>query len=118
LNKGSDACPAADLDPEIADAQSEFVDVLIIGAGLSGIGAAVQLQRRCPSKSYLILEARAAIGGTWDLFRFPGVRSDSDMFTLGYSFRPWTGANAITEGSSWMRRGRRASIREFALATG
>ncbi len=103
MNKGSDACPAADLDPEIADAQSEFVDVLIIGAGLSGIGAAVQLQRRCPSKSYLILEARAAIGGTWDLFRFPGVRSDSDMFTLGYSFRPWTGANAITEGSSIKR---------------
>lgn len=78
----------------------ECVDVLIIGAGLSGIGAAVHLQRRCPAKIYAILESRHAIGGTWDLFRFPGVRSDSDMFTLGYSFRPWAGANAITDGAS------------------
>jgi monooxygenase len=61
------------------------------------------LRRRCPAKSCAILEARDAIGGTWDLFRFPGVRSDSDMFTLGYSFRPWTSANAITDGSSIKR---------------
>jgi monooxygenase len=75
------------------------VDVLIVGAGLSGIGAAVHLQRRCPSKSFAILEARDAIGGTRDLFRFPGVRSDSDMYTPGYSFRPWMNANAIADGS-------------------
>ena len=73
---------------------------MIVGAGLSGIGAAVELGRRCPAKSYVILEARDAIGGTWDLFRFPGVRSDSDMYTLGYSFRPWTGSQAIAQGSS------------------
>lgn len=72
-----------------------LLDVLIVGAGLSGIGAAHHLQRRCPGMSYAILEARAALGGTWDLFRYPGVRSDSDMYTLGYSFRPWTHANAI-----------------------
>ena len=69
---------------------SEHVDVLIVGAGLSGIGAAHHLQERCPGKSYAILEAREAIGGTWDLFRYPGIRSDSDMHTLGYRFRPWT----------------------------
>jgi cation diffusion facilitator CzcD-associated flavoprotein CzcO len=84
---------------DAAQAQ-ENVDVLIIGAGLSGIGAAVHLQRSCPAKSYAIFEARDAIGGTWDLFRFPGVRSDSDMFTLGYSFRPWGSTNAITDGAS------------------
>src|SRR5215813_10928450 len=77
---------------------TEHVDVLIVGAGLSGIGAACHLQQRCPGKSYVILEARHAIGGTWDLFRYPGVRSDSDMFTLGYSFRPWTDAKAIADG--------------------
>ena len=91
--------------PGFADAAipAETVDVLIVGAGLSGIGAAVHLQRRCPSKSYAILEARDAVGGTWDLFRFPGVRSDSDMYTLGYSFRPWTNDNAIAQGSSIRR---------------
>ena len=81
----------------------ESVDVLIVGAGLSGIGAAVHLQRRCPSTSFAVLEARDSIGGTWDLFRFPGVRSDSDMYTLGYSFRPWTNANAIADGASIRR---------------
>ena len=70
------------------------VDVLIVGAGLSGIGAAWQLQRGCPDKTYVVLEARAAIGGTWDLFRYPGVRSDSDMFTLGYRFQPWPRADS------------------------
>ncbi|MCR6646255.1 MAG: NAD(P)/FAD-dependent oxidoreductase [Terricaulis sp.] len=79
---------------------SEHVDVLIIGAGLSGIGAGYYLQRDCPRKSYLILENRDAIGGTWDLFRYPGVRSDSDMFTLGYSFKPWNGEKAIADGPS------------------
>jgi monooxygenase len=79
---------------------SEHVDVLIIGAGLSGIGAAHQLQKAFPGRSYAILEAREAIGGTWDLFRYPGVRSDSDMHTLGYRFRPWTQAKAIADGPS------------------
>jgi monooxygenase len=78
----------------------EHVDVLIVGAGLSGIGAACHLQTECPSKSYAILEAREASGGTWDLFRYPGIRSDSDMFTLGYSFRPWKDARAIADGPS------------------
>ena len=74
------------------------LDVLIVGAGLSGIGAAAMLQERCPAKRYAILEARAAIGGTWDLFRYPGIRSDSDMYTLGYGFKPWQGAKAIADG--------------------
>ena len=79
---------------------SEHVDVLIVGAGLSGIGAAHHLQAAFPARTYAILEARDAIGGTWDLFRYPGVRSDSDMFTLGYRFRPWTRAQAIADGPS------------------
>ncbi|MEI7691427.1 MAG: NAD(P)/FAD-dependent oxidoreductase [Actinomycetes bacterium] len=74
------------------------VDVLIIGAGISGIGAACRLTEDLPQKSYAILEARDAIGGTWDLFRYPGVRSDSDLHTLGYQFRPWMGENAIVDG--------------------
>jgi monooxygenase len=78
----------------------EHVDVLIVGAGLSGIGAAHHLQDECPGRSYVICEAREAIGGTWDLFRYPGVRSDSDMLTLGYSFRPWKEAKAIADGPS------------------
>ena len=76
----------------------EFVDVLIVGAGISGISAAYHLQKHCPDRSFAILEARASIGGTWDLFRYPGVRSDSDMHTLGFSFRPWTDAKAIARG--------------------
>jgi monooxygenase len=78
----------------------EHVDVLIVGAGLSGIGAGVHLQANCPDKTYAILEARDCIGGTWDLFRYPGIRSDSDMYTLGYSFRPWEEAKAIADGPS------------------
>lgn len=73
-------------------------DVVIVGAGLSGIGAACHLQRTCPTKSYVVLEARAVSGGTWDLFRYPAVRSDSDMFTLGWRFAPWREAKAIADG--------------------
>ena len=79
--------------------QNEHFDVLIVGAGLSGIGAGYHLQQKCPGKSYAILEGRDCIGGTWDLFRYPGIRSDSDMFTLGYSFKPWTEPKAIADGS-------------------
>ncbi len=79
------------------------VDVLIVGAGLSGIGAAVHLQANAPGTSYAIVEARGSSGGTWDLFRFPGVRSDSDMFTLGYVFRPWTAPKAIADGGDILR---------------
>jgi monooxygenase len=80
------------------DLASEHFDVLIVGAGLSGIGAGFHLQQKCPGKSYVILEGRDCIGGTWDLFRYPGIRSDSDMFTLGYSFKPWTEPKAIADG--------------------
>src|SRR6476659_2123146 len=78
----------------------EFVAVLIVGAGLSGIGAACHMKQRCPTRSVAILEGRQSLGGTWDLFRYPGIRSDSDMYTLGYSFRPWTGDKAISDGGS------------------
>jgi monooxygenase len=86
----------------------EHFDVLIIGAGLSGIDAAHHLQKFCPQKSYVILEQRGRIGGTWDLFRYPGIRSDSDMLTMGYSFRPWTHPKAISPGKD---------IREYITAT-
>ena len=79
---------------------TEHVDVLIVGAGLSGIGAARHLQLKCPKKSFLIVEGREALGGTWDLFRYPGVRSDSDMHTMGFSFRPWKEEKAIASGSA------------------
>jgi cation diffusion facilitator CzcD-associated flavoprotein CzcO len=78
----------------------EHVDVLIVGAGLSGVGAACHLRQKCPGKSFAILEGRGALGGTWDLFRYPGIRSDSDMYTLGYRFRPWGDAKAIADGPS------------------
>jgi monooxygenase len=77
---------------------STHTDVLIVGAGLSGIGAAYHLQTECPDRRFLILEARESIGGTWDLFRYPGIRSDSDMYTLGYRFKPWTHPKAIADG--------------------
>jgi len=80
----------------------EHVDVLVIGAGISGIGAGYHLQANCPDRTYLILEGRADIGGTWDLFRYPGIRSDSDMYTLGFGFKPWVGEKAIADGSSIM----------------
>nr|WP_236518133.1 NAD(P)/FAD-dependent oxidoreductase [Sandaracinus amylolyticus] len=92
---------------------TEHVDVMIVGAGLSGIGAAWHLRDRCPDHSYVILEAREAIGGTWDLFRYPGIRSDSDMFTLGYAFRPWRDQKAIADGPSILEY-----VRETARESG
>jgi monooxygenase len=85
---------------EARDMTAEHLDVLIVGAGLSGIGAGCRLQQRCPGKSFAVLEARGESGGTWDLFRFPGIRSDSDMFTLCYPFRPWSGSQAIVGGAT------------------
>ncbi|HYJ75324.1 MAG TPA: NAD(P)/FAD-dependent oxidoreductase [Kineosporiaceae bacterium] len=82
---------------------TEEVDVLVVGAGLSGVGAARHLQLGAPGLTYTVIEARGALGGTWDLFRYPGVRSDSDMFTLGYAFRPWTGEASIADGASIRR---------------
>src|SRR6201988_4364569 len=92
---------------------SEHFDVLIVGAGLSGIDAAWHLQHKCPGKTFVILEAREAIGGTWDLFRYPGIRSDSDMFTLGYSFKPWTEPKAIADGPRILNY-----VRETAVENG
>jgi cation diffusion facilitator CzcD-associated flavoprotein CzcO len=92
---------------------AEHLDVLIVGAGLSGIGAACHLKMRCPKKSFALLESRDAIGGTWDLFRYPGVRSDSDMYTLGYAFRPWEEAKAIAGAPAILKY-----IRETAEAYG
>jgi monooxygenase len=97
--------PGAASIPRIPD----HVDVLIVGAGLSGVGAACHLRRHCPERSFALIESRDAIGGTWDLFRYPGIRSDSDMFTLGYSFKPWRQAQAIADGASI-----RSYIREAA----
>lgn len=91
----------------------DHVDVLIVGAGLSGIGAARHLQANCPGKTYAILEARDCIGGTWDLFRYPGIRSDSDMYTLGYSFKPWVQAKSIADGPSIL-----SYVRETARENG
>jgi cation diffusion facilitator CzcD-associated flavoprotein CzcO len=92
---------------------AEHFDVLIVGAGLSGVGAAYHLKTKCPSKSFAILEGRDAIGGTWDLFRYPGIRSDSDMFTLGYSFKPWTEPKAIADGPRILNY-----VRETAVENG
>jgi monooxygenase len=87
----------------------EHVDVLIVGAGLSGIGAGYHLQVNCPGKTYAILEGRDSIGGTWDLFRYPGIRSDSDMYTLGYAFKPWEAAKSIADGPSILEYVRRTA---------
>ena len=86
--------------------------MLIVGAGLSGIGAGYHLQQKCPGKSYAILEGRDCIGGTWDLFRYPGIRSDTDMYTLGYSFKPWTEPKAIADGPSILNYVRETAARE------
>src|SRR6185312_633646 len=93
--------------------ETDHFDVIIVGAGLSGIAAGYHLQQKCPRKSFAILEGRDAIGGTWDLFRYPGIRSDSDMFTLGYSFKPWTEAKAIADGPRILNY-----IRETAVENG
>ena len=79
---------------------TDYFDVVIIGAGLSGIGAACHLTKHCPDKSFCILEGRSTMGGTWDLFKYPGIRSDSDMFTLGYNFKPWTSSQFLADGPS------------------
>jgi cation diffusion facilitator CzcD-associated flavoprotein CzcO len=91
----------------------EHFDVVIVGAGLSGIGAAAHLTERCPSKSFVVLEGRPSMGGTWDLFRYPGIRSDSDMHTLGYRFKPWEAAKAIADGPSIL-----AYVKETAAERG
>ena len=93
---------------------SEHVDVLIVGAGLSGVGAACHLEIQRPGTSYAVLESRAVLGGTWDLFRYPGIRSDSDMFTLGYSFRPWKEPTSIADGPS-IRRYIEDTAREYGV---
>jgi len=91
----------------------EHLDVLVVGAGLSGVGAGYYLQAECPWADFAVFEARDSIGGTWDLFRYPGIRSDSDMFTLGYSFRPWDGEKAIADGASILQY-----IKDTARETG
>ena len=96
-----------------APCASDLLDVLIVGAGVSGIGAAYHLQTTHPDKRYAILEARADLGGTWDLFRYPGIRSDSDLHTFGYAFKPWTGDKAIADGDAI-----REYIRETATENG
>ena len=87
----------------VTEHSPEHFDVVVVGAGLSGIGAGYHLQTLCPERSYVILEGRKTLGGTWDLFRYPGIRSDSDMYTLGYAFRPWTGEKAIADGPSILK---------------
>lgn len=83
--------------------ETTHFDVVIVGAGLSGVGAAAHLRRHCPDRTFVLLEGRGQTGGTWDLFRYPGIRSDSDMYTLGYAFRPWTDPSAIADGASILR---------------
>jgi monooxygenase len=100
-------------DMAMTAGESQSVDVLIVGAGISGIGAAYYLQRDHPQRSYAILEARGASGGTWDLFRYPGIRSDSDLHTFGYEFRPWRSDTSIADGDSIL-----AYLRETAAAYG
>ena len=98
--------------------------MVVVGAGISGVGAGYHLQTHCPDRSYVILEGRAAIGGTWDLFRYPGIRSDSDMYTLGFAFQPWTEAKVDRRRpvdpalSSRIPRANMASTGTSASATG
>ena len=85
------------------NSENQFLDVIILGAGISGIGAACHLIRNCPNKSFMILEGRNNLGGTWDLFKYPGVRSDSDMHTFSYKFNPWTNENTISDGKTILK---------------
>ena len=91
------------------DMGESHVDVLIIGAGVSGIGIACHIKRELPGKSFTILERRASLGGTWDLFRYPGIRSDSDIYTFGYPFRPWSSLRVLADG---------LSIKQYVRGTG
>ncbi|WP_328362520.1 NAD(P)/FAD-dependent oxidoreductase [Mycobacterium sp. NBC_00419] len=93
---------------------TEHVDVVIVGAGISGISAAWHLKDRCPGKTFVVLERRSNLGGTWDLFKYPGIRSDSDMFTLGFRFKPWTDTKAIADGPSIMRY-LQETVREYGI---
>ena len=121
-SSGGDKVQASpeDLGPETINERPAFIaaddwaDLLVVGAGISGISAAYHLQKYCPDRSYQIFEGRAALGGTWDLFRYPGIRSDSDMFTLGFSFRPWTGAKAIADGPSILKY-LQDTVREYGI---
>ena len=94
---------------------TEHFDMIVVGAGISGIGAGVHLKKHCPDRSYMILEGRPGIGGTWDLFRYPGIRSDSDMYTLGFNFKPWTDQKAIADGDSILRY-LDETVREYGLS--
>src|SRR5213082_1741828 len=105
--------PRAPAPTEEEPMPPEHHDVLIVGAGLSGIGAGCQLSAKCPQKTFAILEARDRMGGTWDLFRYPGIRSDSDMYTLGYSFKPWSSDKSIADGPDIL-----AYVRETAAENG
>ncbi len=100
-------------DPGSSADEATIVDVLIVGAGLSGIGSARHLQMECPDTRFLLLESRESLGGTWDLFRYPGIRSDSDMYTLGYSFKPWLNRKSIADGPSIL-----SYLKETARETG
>jgi monooxygenase len=99
----------------VEPSEIEHWDVVIVGAGISGIAAAVELQKSCSSKTFVMLEMRESVGGTWDLFRYPGIRSDSDMYTLGYGFKPWTHEKAIAPASA-IRGYLRETVEEFGLA--
>jgi monooxygenase len=92
----------------------KHVNVVIVGAGISGIDAAYNLQTKCPNKSYTVLEGRESIGGTWDFFRYPGIRSDSDMCTLGFRFKPWEGEKIVADGSSILNY-LRETVEEYGI---
>lgn len=110
----TDTQPGSTTDDQ-PHAEVEYLDVVVVGAGLSGIGAAYRLQTECPGLDYAVLESRESMGGTWDLFRYPGVRSDSDMFTLGYQFKPWQDPKALADGPSILRY-IRDTADEFGIA--
>ena len=109
------AVPGESNMPGASNMLRDHTDVLVVGAGISGIGAGYYLQKECPDRTFVILEGRPDIGGTWDLFRYPGVRSDSDMHTLGYSFKPWTGDKSIAEGPAILDY-LKETIEEYDLA--